>query len=389
MTDNINQQARVERRLVDARMQTPSDPLRAIEDASTAAPDSLRRILVVDDEMTIRLALSRFLRSRGYEVEMAESGAAALEVLSRKKFALMVCDLRMPGMTGIELLPHAIATDRDLGVIMLTADNDATSATLAHSAGAMNYLTKPVELPNLQAAVERALSDRADGMKNRAVDRLIREEVELRTADLEREKSALRAMTVSIAETLINAMEAKDVYLRGHSQRVAEIAAKVAAEMGLSPALVEDIHIAGRLHDVGKIGIREDILNKPGALSADEFEHVKNHVRIGMDILAPLQHLGQALQFIGDHHEHWNGQGYPRGLAGEDISIGGRILTASDAFDALTSKRAYREPMSSSETLSYLRTQVGRLLEPTVYAALVAVVERGALSGLFADLRRV
>lgn len=384
MSDPQNE-SRVDARLNTARRETPSDPLRAIEDASTAAPDELRRVLVVDDEETIRLALSRFLRTRGYEVEMAGSGSAALDALSRRKFALMVCDLRMPGMTGIELLPHALATDKDLGVLMLTADNDATSATLAMSAGAMNYLTKPVELPHLEKAVDQALQQRARGMERRAVDRLIREEVALRTVELEKEKGALREMTVSIAETLINAMEAKDLYLRGHSQRVAELAAAIAAELDLGADMVEQILIAGRLHDVGKIGIREEVLNKPGPLTADEFEHVKNHVRIGMDILAPLQHLGVSLRFIGDHHEHWNGQGYPRGIAGEDISIGGRVLTAADAFDALTSKRAYREPMSSSETLHYLRTQVGRLLQPAVYAALVAVVQSGKLNALFSD----
>ncbi len=383
---SAHNESRVDARLVGARLETPRDPLRAIADASTAAPDELKRVLVVDDEETIRLALSRFLKLRGYEVEMAGSGAAALEALSRRKFALMVCDLRMPGMTGIELLPHAMATDSDLGVLMLTADNDAGSATLALSAGAMDYLTKPVELPHLQSAVERALQRRASGMERRAVDRLIREEVALRTIELEREKNALREMTVSIAETLINAMEAKDLYLRGHSQRVAELGAAIAAELMLGREVEEQIHLAGRLHDVGKIGIREEVLNKPGALTADEFEHVKNHVRIGMDILAPLGHLGPVLRFIADHHEHWNGQGYPRSLSGEDISIGGRVLTAADAFDALTSKRAYREPMSSSDTLHYLRTQVGRLLQPGVYAALVAVIQRGSLSGLFSDL---
>lgn len=380
--DNGNE-SRVDARLAETRRNTPSDPLRAIEDASSAAPDELRRVLVVDDEETIRLALSRFLKSRGFEVEIAGSGPAALELLSRKKFALMVCDLRMPGMTGIELLPHALATDSDLGVVMLTADADAASATLAHSAGAMNYLTKPVELPKLQQAVDQALTVRARGMQRRAVDRLIREEVALRTLELEREKNALKAMSIGIAETLINAMEAKDLYLRGHSSRVADLAAAIAVELNLGEEMRSHIHLAGRLHDVGKIGIREEILNKPGSLTAEEFEHVKNHVRFGMEILAPLQHLGVTLRYIGDHHEHWNGQGYPQGLAGENISIGGRILTAADAFDALTSKRAYREPMSSSETLSYLRTQVGRLLQPAIYAALAAVIQGGSLNHLF------
>jgi HD-GYP domain-containing protein (c-di-GMP phosphodiesterase class II) len=214
-------------------------------------------------------------------------------------------------------------------------------------------------------------------MERRAVDRLIREEVAARTVDLEREKTALRDLTVSIAETLINAMEAKDVYLRGHSHRVAEVGAAIALELGLPGAEVEHVRLAGRLHDVGKIGIREAVLNKSGPLTDEEFAHVKDHVRIGIDILAPLQHLGSALEYVQDHHEHWDGRGYPRGIAGEAITLGGRILTAADAFDALTSKRAYRDPMTPAATLDYLRTQTGRLLDPRAYDALGIVIRRG------------
>jgi len=361
----------------------PSVAVEAIEAAGAASVDmSLRRILVVDDENTIRLALSRFLRTRGFEVELADSGPAALETLRRDRFALMLCDLRMPGMTGLEVVPRALEADQDLGIIMLTAVNDATSATEALSKGAFDYLTKPVELPDLQGAVERALMRRMRTMERRAVDRLIREEVALRTLQLEREKGALRALTVSVAETLINAMEAKDVYLRGHSLRVAELGAAIAAELGEPDDVVERVHTAGRLHDVGKIGIRESVLNKNGPLTHDEFAHVKDHVKIGLEILQPLQHLGDTLHFIRDHHEHWDGGGYPHGRAGADITIGGRVLTAADAFDALTSKRAYRDPMSAVATLEYLATQTGRLLEPRVYAALRVVVERGYVAGI-------
>jgi len=315
-------------------------------------------------------------------VETAESGDAALAALRESRFSVMVCDLRMPGVGGLTVVPRALEIDHDLGIIMLTAVNDATSATDALSSGAFDYLTKPVELMDLQAAVERALVRRLRAMERRAVDRLIREEVAARTIDLEREKSALRELTVSIAETLINAMEAKDVYLRGHSHRVAEVGAAIALELGLDVAHVELVRIAGRLHDVGKIGIREAVLNKNGPLTHEEFAHVKDHVRIGMDILAPLQHLGDALDFIQDHHEHWNGHGYPRGIAGEDITLGGRILTAADAFDALTSKRAYRDPMTPAATLDYLRTQTGRLLDPRAYDALGAVIRRGTVPGI-------
>lgn len=358
------------------------DPLAELDQAAAAETDTLRQILVVDDEATIRLALSRFLSKRDFVVDTADSGVAALDALAAKRYALMLCDLRMPGMTGLELVPKALELQPDLAVIMLTAINEAATATDALSRGAFDYLTKPVELTDLQAAVERALVRRTKSMQQRALDRLIREAVAARTMELEREKLALRDLTVSVAETLINAMEAKDLYLRGHSQRVAALGAAIAETLGYPAHVVELVRVAGRLHDVGKIGIRESVLNKNGPLTPEEFSHIKDHVQIGMDILAPLQHLGESLEFIHDHHEHWDGSGYPRGRAGEQISFGGRILTAADCFDALTSLRAYRDPLSAATTLDYLRTQVGRLLDPAMYEALAEVIRRGDVPGI-------
>lgn len=364
------------------RTPTP-ESVRAIEAAGAAlVTDTLRRILVVDDESTIRLALSRFLKSRGFAVDLADSGENALEQLGREQYALMLCDLRMPGLSGLEVVPSALRVDENLGIIMLTAVNDAASATEALSAGAFDYLTKPVELPDLQAAVERALERRTRSLERKSIDRLIREEVAMRTAQLEREKAALRDLTVSVADSLINAMEAKDLYLRGHSHRVAELGAAIAEQLGLDAHTVDRVHLAGRLHDVGKIGISEAVLNKNGPLTAEEFAHVKDHVRIGLDILQPLGHLGEVLHFVRDHHEHWDGSGYPNGRAGEDITIGGRILTAADAFDALTSKRAYRDPMTAQTTLDYLRGQVNKLVDGRVYEALRKVIERGDVEGI-------
>jgi len=338
-------------------------------------PADAPRLLVVDDEEAIRNGLSRYLQRRGYDVHTAASGGAALELLGRMRFACMVCDIRMPGLSGVETLPRALAIDGDLAVLMLTGVNDALSATSAFAGGAADYLVKPVELLDLERAVERALHKRTMSIERRRVETLIREEVALRTAELEREQAALRSLTVSVAETLINAMEAKDVYLRGHSQRVADLAAAMAEHLGLGEDGVEHVRLAGRLHDVGKIGIRESVLNKPGALTPEEFDHVKAHVRIGMEILAPLRHLGATLDYVQDHHEHWDGSGYPRGLRGETITMGGRILVAADAFDALTSKRAYREPMLPEQVIEYLgANQIGKLLDPAVFDALRAVV---------------
>ena len=348
----------------------PTRSFRAVGDQGT------KRLLIVDDEETIRLALGKFLRSLGYEVVTADCGPAALELLDRQRFTLMLCDIRMPGISGVEVVTKASHLDADMAIMMLTAVNDAPTATEALSHGAMDYLMKPIELKDLETAVDRALHKRDLTIEQRNVERMIREEVALRTEELEREKHALRTMTISIAETLINAMEAKDIYLRGHSQRVAEMGASMAETLNLDADTVENIRLAGRLHDVGKIGIREEVLNKPGKLTPEEFEHIKTHVKIGMDILAPLKHIGIALRYVQDHHEHWDGAGYPRQIAGEAISVGGRILAAADAFDALTSKRAYRDPLTPEATIELLRGQVGRLLDPRIYEALETNVLR-------------
>ncbi|MDP9201084.1 MAG: response regulator [Gemmatimonadota bacterium] len=336
----------------------------------------MTRILIVDDEETIRLALRKFLRSRGYEVEIAGSGDQAMQILDSESFSLMLCDVRMPGMTGVQVVPQAREKDQDLAIIMLTAVNDAATATEVLSSGATDYLMKPVELADLQQAVDRALHKRAELIEQRRLDKLIREEVALRTAELEREKESLRLMSVSIAETLINAMEAKDLYLRGHSQRVAELAGQLAEELALEETTCEDLRVAGRLHDVGKIGIREAILNKPGRLTPEEFEHVKRHVQIGLDILAPLFHIKNPLKYVEHHHERWDGAGYPQGLAGEAIPMGARILCAADTFDALTSKRAYREPLEPLAALEHLRVDAGKQFDPCVYDALVHVIAK-------------
>lgn len=338
------------------------------------------RLLLVDDEAMILTALAKFLRSRSFDVHTASSGDEALAKLSASgPFKLMVCDVRMPGLTGVEVVSKALAIDPDLAIVMLTGVNDAPTATEALARGAFDYLLKPVELADLHQAIERSLHRRDLLIDRRNIDRVIREEVDTRTKDLQE-------MSIGTIHALINAMEAKDIYLRGHSERIAELAASIAEALGLDPDTVENVRVAGRLHDVGQIGIRESILNKPGPLTPEEYEYVKEHVRISMEILSPLTIIRGALEFIQDHHERWDGQGYPRGKAGDDISIGGRILAAADAFDALTSHRAYREPRSPKETLKYLESHVGGLLDPRVYEALTSVVRgRKTLAFSFID----
>jgi putative two-component system response regulator len=335
------------------------------------------RILLVDDEESVRVAIGKFLRRRGYDVEVADRGDAALERLAERSFTLMVCDVRMPGMNGLALLRQALEIEPDLGVVMMSAVNDAATATEALSLGAMTYLTKPAELARLQGAVEQVLHKRQMRIRQREVDHLIRQEVALRTKELEREQDALRRLTVEVTEALVTAMEAKDPFMRGRSYRIGELAASIAHELGLHAEEVEAVRLAGRLHDVGRIGVREAVLNKPGALSPAELEHVREHVRMGVNILAPLRHLGAVIEFVRDHHERFDGTGYPRGLAGEAISIGGRILAAADAYDALISGRVYREALSPARAIEYLQRHSGTHLDPRVYETLRRLVEHG------------
>jgi response regulator RpfG family c-di-GMP phosphodiesterase len=335
------------------------------------------RLLVVDDEESIRVALSRVLQPSGFEVLTTDSVANAIELLQTTRFELILCDVRMPGALGTELVPQARLIDPDIAILMLSAVNDASIASQALSDGAFGYIVKPFDIDDLQEAIHRALHKRRLCIDQRRVEQFVREEVAARTMELDEERIAFRRASIEIAETLIKAMEEKDVFLRGHAQRVAELAAAIAEELGLDADTVEHVRLAGRLHDVGKIGIRETVLNKPGKLTPEEYDHVKDHVRIGLDILSPLlSHLGPVLDYIRDHHEHWDGGGYPRRLAGEDISLGGRILTAADAFDALISRRAYRDGVEGAIAMQVLEQTVGQLLDPRVFATLKLVVEK-------------
>jgi putative two-component system response regulator len=353
-----------------------SQPNRVSRTMRAVNEPQARRIVLVDDEELIRSAIAKFLRSKGYEVTTCDSGPAALDALERERHILMLADVRMPGMTGLALVPAALAIDPELAIMMLTAVNDAPTATEALAHGAMDYLMKPIELSDLAAAVERVLHKRELAIEQRKVERLIREEVATQTEELTRERELLNNVIVDVVRALVTAQEAKDAFLRGHSDRVADLAASMASHLGLSDDEVENLRLAGRLMDVGKIGIRESVLNKPGALTPEEFDHVKEHVRIGIEILSALKPIAHLLPAIQDHHEHWDGQGYPRGLAGENISVGGRVLAAADAFDALTSHRAWREPLSPNEALKFLEERAGSLLDPAVFQALKAVVLR-------------
>ncbi|HMA38454.1 MAG TPA: HD domain-containing phosphohydrolase [Gemmatimonadales bacterium] len=326
-------------------------------------------LLVVDDEEPIRNALKRFLEGEQFAVHTAASGQEALAALQQHDIALMLADIRMPGMSGIDLVPQALEVAPDLAVVMLSAVNDATTAALCMQRGAMDYLTKPIELDDLARAVQRALRRRAGLVESRHLEVQLKEE-------WARERAEAHRVTIATLEAMVNAMEARDPYLRGHSARVADLAATVAAHLRLSDDEVEQIRLAGRLHDIGKIGTRESVMNKQGPLTPEEYEHVKQHVIIGSQILSPLVHLGPVLGSVRSHHERWDGTGYPDGLRGEEIPIGARIIGAAEIYDALCTSRPYQEKLPSPQAIRRMGDLAGTVLDPKVFAALAEVVTR-------------
>jgi putative two-component system response regulator len=331
-------------------------------------------LLVVDDEEPIRNALRKFLTQQGYEVVIAGGGEEALEVLQRQRITGMLLDVNMPGITGVELVPLVMEIEPSIALLMLTAVNDATSAALCMQRGAFDYLIKPIDLGHLGRAIHQALRRRHTLLEGQQINQWLKDEVAARVAERRLEQANQERISVATLEALVNALEAKDPYLRGHSARVADLSAMVAAQMGQNDEQIETVRTGGRLHDIGKIGIREEILNKQGPLTKEEFEHVKQHVTVGSQILAPLVHLGDVIGFVRSHHERWDGAGYPDRLRGDAIPLGARIIGAVEIYDALTTARPYQERMPPELAVERIRDLVGSVIDPAVHQALEAVV---------------
>jgi len=278
-------------------------------------------------------------------------------------------------MSGLDVVPEALDREPDLAILMLSAVGDATTAVTCMQRGAFDYLTKPIELTDLSSSIERALRRRDTMLQNREISSWLKEEVQRRTQEVEREREKQQQLALATLEALINAQEAKSPFLSGHSARVATFAASVAHHLGLTDDEIEDIRMAGRLHDLGKIGVRDSVLNKKGPLTDNEYEHVKQHVLIGWQILSPLQHLGSIISYVRNHHEHWDGSGYPDGLAAEEIPLGARIVCASEVYDALTTSRPYQEKLSPREAVDRMSLLAGKILDPSVFEGLGVAVD--------------
>jgi putative nucleotidyltransferase with HDIG domain len=325
-------------------------------------PKEQENILIVDDEEIIRKLLHRRLSGEGYHCLEASGAEQALAKLQNNTVALAILDIKMPGKSGIELLAEIRSEYPDTAVIMATAVADINVAIQCMKQGAYDYLTKPFNLDEVVLSVERTLEKRRLELENKEY----RQHLEAKVAE---QAEKIRASFLSAITALAHALEAKDKYTSGHSQRVADISVAIAKEIGLSPEDSNRVRLAGLVHDIGKIGVRETVLNKAGRLTNKEFEHVKRHSEIGEHILAPIADDKEILKLVRNHHERYDGSGYPDQLKSSQIPIGARILAVADAYEAMTSKRPYREALGDEKARKEIDQNKGKQFDSEVAEA--------------------
>jgi putative two-component system response regulator len=344
------------------------------------------KILVVDDESRVREIISRKLTDSGHQCLTAPNGSNALKVMKADPVDLVLLDIMMPGKSGSEVLQEIKTKYPDTAVIMVTAVADVQTAIGLMKAGAYDYIIKPLELNVLLLSINRALEKRSLLLENKEYQLHLEHRVQEQT-------EKVRQSFLNSTTSLVNALEAKDKYTHGHSQRVTKIAVAIAKELTVPRFMVEKIELAGLLHDVGKIGVSEVILNKPGKLSYDEFELVKSHCEIGERILIPIIEDKEILEMVRHHHERYDGNGYPDGLSGEQItqaasimavaeayasilSPGALSLAVADAYDAMTSNRPYRPAMSPEAACAELEKGKGKQFDPVIVDIFLALLKK-------------
>jgi putative nucleotidyltransferase with HDIG domain len=336
--------------------------------ADLSAPRA--RILVVDDEESVRALLCAFLNARGFEVAEAPSGEGALALLEEQTRDVVLSDVRMPGMTGMQLLAEIRRRYPDVAVLMLTGCEEVSMAVDAMKLGAFDYLVKPFDLATVESSVRNALHRRS--AERREAGRLRRLEQELRGESAELRGLLARASETTL-EALVAALDARERETRAHSQRVAAFTVHLARRLGISGSRLEVIRRGALLHDVGKIGISDTILLKPAPLTEAEWEEMRRHPAIGHWILSGIEGLESASEIVLSHHERFDGRGYPRGLRGEAIPMGARIFSVVDSFDAIVSDRPYQRGQSFETARDEIIRNSGAQFDPAVVEAFCKV----------------
>lgn len=324
------------------------------------------KILIVDDEEVVCHILNKRLTMEGYLCTTSNNGKEALSQFYKESFSLIISDIKMPEMNGIELLKRVKAIHPNMKMIMVTAYPDIYMAVEAMRLGAYDFLIKPVDLELVVLSVKRALESKRLEEEIEAYHNRLEELVEKRTVKLQQAYRILKKAHLDSVKVLAEAIDAKDPYTRGHSDRVKRMSLSIARGMGFSEERLESLEYGALLHDIGKIGIKDEILQKQGPLSPEEYRIIQEHPLIGEKIVEGVEFFKDKIPMIRHHHEHYDGNGYPDGLSGENIPLEARIISVPDAFDAMTSIRPHRKAKPLQEVLEEMEKFRGTQFDPKV-----------------------
>jgi cyclic di-GMP phosphodiesterase len=331
--------------------------------------DSTRsRILVVDDEPEITAILFDLLADE-HDCTVSASAEEALGHLANGDFHLVVSDITMTGMSGLDMIPHVGRISPNTVVVMISGVQTVESAIGALRLGAFDYVMKPFDLRQVEAVVKRALDHQDLLVAKQRYENHLEELVEQRTRELDNALNSLEDAYRSTLKALTAALETRDLETHGHSERVVTYSLRLGREYGLDSVRMKALEFGSLLHDIGKIGVPDLILRKPGKLTDEEWVVMREHPMHGQQILRGIEFLEGAACVVAQHHEKWDGSGYPFGLSGEDIDVCARIFSVADAFDAITSDRVYRKGKSYELAAQELDDWAGKQFDPKVVEA--------------------
>lgn len=344
--------------------------------ADDVAPDPVSSVLIVDDEHDVRDLMTRWLESGGLSVTSAGSADEALDSLEAAAPAVALCDIRMPGHDGLWLAERIRALRPETAVIMATGVQDVGPGVESVRQGVVDYLTKPFGRDRLREAVTRGLEWHRAAWDARRWRETLEQELEMRRARLCGAMTSLRIDSDEALDAMLSMVMLSDRDAYQHAHRVAEMARQLGAALGMTADALETLTRAALLHDVGKLAVPDAILRKPAPLTAEEHAIVRIHPRIGRELAASVPYLAAAAEIVGDAHERVDGRGYPRGVSGDGVALGARIIAVVDAFDTMTRPRVFRDPLPAGAALLELERCRGTQFDPIVVDAFRTMAER-------------